>query len=132
MKISRRKFLGMLGVGTTATATMLTGCKNKMEDALRDEYIDQVEPPVGKMTMRTNPTTGDKVSLLGYGMMRLPVKEAKEEGPPQHIAMETPRRAPASPCHVIRGANTSSLRNSPTSMKKPGLRPPLRRCTTTP
>ncbi len=79
-KISRRKFLGMLGVGTTATATMLTGCKNKMEDALRDEYIDQVEPPVGKMTMRTNPTTGDKVSLLGYGMMRLPVKEATEDG----------------------------------------------------
>jgi predicted aldo/keto reductase-like oxidoreductase len=70
----------MLGVGTTATATMLTGCKNKMEDALRDEYIDQVEPPIGKMTMRTNPTTGDKVSLLGYGMMRLPVKEATEDG----------------------------------------------------
>lgn len=25
------------------------------------------------MTMRINPNTGDKVSLLGYGMMRLPV-----------------------------------------------------------
>jgi predicted aldo/keto reductase-like oxidoreductase len=29
---------------------------------------------VGKMTFRTNPLTGDKVSLLGYGMMRLPTK----------------------------------------------------------
>ena len=28
--------------------------------------------PVGQMTYRTNPTTGDKVSLLGFGMMRLP------------------------------------------------------------
>ena len=26
----------------------------------------------GEMTMRTNPKTGDKVSLLGFGMMRLP------------------------------------------------------------
>lgn len=25
------------------------------------------------MTYRTNPKTGEKVSLLGYGMMRLPV-----------------------------------------------------------
>ena len=28
----------------------------------------------GAMTYRTNPNTGDKVSLLGYGMMRLPVE----------------------------------------------------------
>ena len=26
------------------------------------------------MTYRTNPNTGDKVSILGYGMMRLPVE----------------------------------------------------------
>ena len=91
-KISRRKFLGLLGVGTTATATMLTGCRNRMEDALKDEYIDQVEPPVGKMTMRTNPKTGEKVSLLGYGMMRLPVKEAKEEGAEEVIDQEQVNR----------------------------------------
>ena len=28
----------------------------------------------GEMTYRTNPNTGDKVSILGYGMMRLPVE----------------------------------------------------------
>ena len=43
-------------------------------EAVADEYNNQVEPPVGKMTFRTNPLTGDKVSLLGYGMMRLPTK----------------------------------------------------------
>jgi len=43
-------------------------------EAVADEYKNQVEPPVGKMTFRTNPLTGDKVSLLGYGMMRLPTK----------------------------------------------------------
>ena len=30
------------------------------------------------MTQRINPNTGDKVSLLGYGMMRLPEKEVIE------------------------------------------------------
>ena len=30
------------------------------------------EIPKGKMTYRENPKTGDKVSLLGFGMMRLP------------------------------------------------------------
>ena len=28
--------------------------------------------PEGEMTYRTNPSTGDRVSLLGFGMMRLP------------------------------------------------------------
>jgi hypothetical protein len=73
-KISRRDFLGLLGAGTAATTALLTGCKNKQEEQLVAEYVNQVEPPVDKMTMRTNPTSGDKVSLLGYGMMRLPTK----------------------------------------------------------
>ena len=30
------------------------------------------EVPAGQMTYRSNPSTGDKVSLLGFGMMRLP------------------------------------------------------------
>ena len=44
----------------------------KVSDAAVDEYANQVEPPVGQMTYRTCPSTGDRVSLLGYGMMRLP------------------------------------------------------------
>ena len=79
-KISRRSFLKLFGAGTVATATTLAGCKkgNKAEQQAADEYKNQVEPPVGKMTYRVNPKTKEKVSLLGYGMMRLPVKPGSE------------------------------------------------------
>ena len=74
--ISRRSFLKLFGAGTAATAATLAGCKNpdKTQQQAADEYKDQVEPPKDKMTYRTNPRMGDKVSLLGYGMMRLPTK----------------------------------------------------------
>ena len=74
--ISRRSFLKLFGAGTAATAAALAGCKNpdKTQQQAADEYKDQVEPPKDKMTYRTNPRMGDKVSLLGYGMMRLPTK----------------------------------------------------------
>ena len=75
--ISRRSFLKMLGAGS---ATALAACVGKKSsNAAADEYKNQLEPPVGQMTYRTNPTTGDRVSLLGYGMMRLPMKEGTEE-----------------------------------------------------
>ena len=79
--ISRRSFLKLFGAGTVATAATLAGCKsgNKAEEQAADEYKNQVEPPVGQMTYRENPTTKDKVSLLGYGMMRLPMKPDSEE-----------------------------------------------------
>ena len=74
--ISRRSFLKLFGAGAVGTAATLAGCKNvnKAEEQAASEYKNQVEPPVGKMTYRENPTTKDKVSLLGYGMMRLPMK----------------------------------------------------------
>ena len=74
--ISRRTFLKLFGAGTVATATALAGCKeaNKAEQQAADEYKNQVEPPIGKMTYRENPKTKEQVSLLGYGMMRLPTK----------------------------------------------------------
>jgi predicted aldo/keto reductase-like oxidoreductase len=72
-KISRRKFLGVLGAGAVVGVAVLEGCKNINKQAA-DEYKSQVEPPKGKMTYRINPTTKDKISLLGYGMMRLPVE----------------------------------------------------------
>lgn len=73
-KINRRTFLKLFGAGGAATALAVAGCKNPQTNAAIDEYKQQVEPPVGKMTYRVNPTTKDKVSLLGYGMMRLPSK----------------------------------------------------------
>ena len=77
--LTRRNFLKLLGLGSAAVAApALTGCSAGEKSASPDE------PPVGKMTYRTCPTTGDKVSLLGYGMMRLPTVgghgSAREKG----------------------------------------------------
>ncbi|MBR6715350.1 MAG: aldo/keto reductase [Prevotella sp.] len=77
--ISRRQFLKIFGGGAVTAAAIVTGCKSKAEQKAIDEYAKQVEPPVGKMTYRINPTTGDKVSLLGYGMMRLPSKTENQD-----------------------------------------------------
>ncbi len=79
--ISRRSFLKLFGAGTVATAAAVVGCKNpdKAGEQAADEYKNQVEPPKDKMTFRTNPRTGDKVSLLGYGMMRLPTKPDNDQ-----------------------------------------------------
>lgn len=73
--MDRRNFLKILGLGTTVA---LTGCKSKEQEQIDEEYANQQEPPMGKMSYRKTPTTGDKVSLLGYGMMRLPMKETDE------------------------------------------------------
>ena len=66
--ISRRNFLKALGGGAVASSAVLTACKtdNRQDAGGR-------EPEKGKMTYRINPGTKDRVSLLGYGMMRLPV-----------------------------------------------------------
>ena len=74
--ISRRSFLKVLGGGAVGTAAVLAGCNNgsKVMQQAADDYKNQVEPPIGKMTYRENPKTKEKVSLLGYGMMRLPTK----------------------------------------------------------
>ena len=66
--ISRRNFLKALGGGAVASSAVLTACKtdNRQDAGGR-------EPEKGKMTYRVNPGTKDCVSLLGYGMMRLPV-----------------------------------------------------------
>ena len=79
-EISRRSFLKLLGGGAVTTAAVLTGCKSKSESKAVEEYKQQVEPPVGKMTYRKNAKTGDQVSLLGYGMMRLPTKDGQASG----------------------------------------------------
>ncbi len=65
-KLDRRDFLKVLGATTASVA--LAGCN----DNESQNHSTRQELPVGQMTYRTTPTTGDKVSLLGYGMMRLP------------------------------------------------------------
>ena len=72
--MNRRTFLKLFGAGSAATALTVAGCKSKQTKAASEEYQKQVEPPTGKMTYRTNPNNNEKVSILGYGMMRLPSK----------------------------------------------------------
>ena len=76
--INRRDFLKTLGAGMAATSAVLAACKSGNGDPAA--ATANQEPPKGQMTMRTLPKTGDKVSLLGYGMMRLPEKEEKIDG----------------------------------------------------
>lgn len=79
--LSRRGFLKTLGMASAATAG-LTACigRQKGGDSSASSSDDI---PTDKMTYRINPTSGDKVSLLGFGMMRLPSvsgRSAKEGG----------------------------------------------------
>lgn len=67
--LSRRGFLKALGGGVVASSALLTACKGHGQGAAKAQ-----EPEKGKMTYRVNPNTKDRVSLLGYGMMRLPAK----------------------------------------------------------
>lgn len=63
--ITRRNFFRIIGTAGAVTAG-LTVCGGRNSNTTGGEI------PTDKMTYRTNPKTGDKVSLLGFGMMRLP------------------------------------------------------------
>lgn len=67
--ISRRNFLKYLGGGALAATPLLNACRQAASSA------STAEEGGGEMTLRTNPNNGDRVSLLGFGMMRLPVLE---------------------------------------------------------
>lgn len=75
--ISRRNFFKTMGAAGLATAG-LTACAGADKDA----SASKGEKKPGGMTYRTNPTTGDRVSLLGYGCMRWPMrpKQGGKEG----------------------------------------------------
>jgi len=67
-QISRRDFFKIAGTAGMVTAG-LTACGGKQSDG---QAGVAGEVSAEDMTYRTNPSTGDKVSLLGFGMMRLP------------------------------------------------------------
>ena len=69
--MDRRTFLkGLAGAGV-ASAALAAGCKHP--DATKAEGYQAGEVPLGQMTYRED-KHGQKVSLLGFGMMRLPVE----------------------------------------------------------
>ena len=75
--ISRRNFFKTMGAAGLATAG-LTACAGSDKNAATPTGT---KAP-GEMTYRTNPTTDDRVSLLGYGCMRWPMrpKQGGKEG----------------------------------------------------
>ena len=83
--MNRRNFFKILGGATVASSAVLTACKGKNA---QQTTADMQEPPTDKMTMRKNPGNGDNVSILGYGMMRLPVLPKKVDTDPDVIDQE--------------------------------------------
>lgn len=76
--MNRRDFLKRIGLGTAVTGMALTGCdsaNHKLTES-KSASVDEL----GDMTYRTNPRTGEKVSLLGYGCMRWPTTEPDGQG----------------------------------------------------
>ena len=69
--MNRREFILHSTAAVAGTSVLLTACRNKEQ---RDQVSGTIESDASLMTMRVNPNTGDKVSLLGFGMMRLPVQ----------------------------------------------------------
>ena len=71
----RRAFLKRLGAGAAVVASSsLVGCK---DSSAKVKYVAEGvggDVPKDKMEYRKHPC-GDSVSLLGYGMMRLPMKK---------------------------------------------------------
>ena len=69
--MDRREFIKHIGGAAVATSVVLSACKSGDE---KPQPLTGIIDGQGEMTYRTNPNTGDKVSILGYGMMRLPVE----------------------------------------------------------
>lgn len=72
--MDRRDFLKRLGIGGAAVGVAATGISKTMS-----MLADDNEKGIGEMTCRTNTSTDDRVSLLGYGMMRLPSKPSEKK-----------------------------------------------------
>lgn len=70
--INRRDFLKRAGGAAAVTSLALAGCKTEKNPADAGDIVANGPIPTDKMTYRTNPKTGEKVSLLGYGCMRWP------------------------------------------------------------
>lgn len=74
--ISRRDFLKKIGIGTASTAALMV-----MEPfstfAKGQDKSSAAQAGENKMTYRINRRSGDTVSLLGFGMMRLPNDQEK-------------------------------------------------------
>ena len=88
--ISRRSFLKTLGLAGVATAgiSACMGGKSGGNGTSAAAGTEGADIPKDKMTYRTNPSTGDKVSLLGFGMMRLPSVDGRSAREGEEVAID--------------------------------------------
>ena len=78
-ELGRRGFLKKLGLASAVVSgTSLVSCSSDNKSTQKWSVEGTGGEPTGEMTYRTNPNTGDKVSLLGYGCMRWPMKKNEE------------------------------------------------------
>lgn len=91
--IDRRGFLKRLGFGASIAGLSLAGCESAGRRIAGDSITSSGDIPTDKMTYRTNPKTGEKVSILGYGCMRWPTKTVSTpDGNTEEIDQETVNR----------------------------------------
>lgn len=76
-EMNRREFLKIVGVSAATSTAALYGCSPSGNKPTSSEAAVLGEVPTDKMTYRNSPT-GDRVSLLGYGCMRWPLKPAPD------------------------------------------------------
>lgn len=70
--MDRREFIKKLCIGLSISGLSAAGCKKNigLQESITSANKDV---PTDKMTYRITPSTGDRVSLLGYGCMRWPL-----------------------------------------------------------
>ncbi|MDR1842017.1 MAG: aldo/keto reductase [Holophagales bacterium] len=77
-ELTRRDFLKIAGAGAVLTGAALAGCKPRNKVSAEGGALGDV--PTDKMEYRVNHNTSDKVSLLGYGCMRWPMRKTSGGG----------------------------------------------------
>lgn len=90
LNLSRRDFLKI--IGATGALGALLSCSGSQKDKNAPASIASGKTKSGEMTYRVNPSTGDKVSILGYGCMRLPTMPDPQNPSEQIIDQEQVNR----------------------------------------
>lgn len=68
--MNRRDFIRHSTAAVAGASVLLTACRKASHSEQNNQGVN--DQMVNNMTLRVNPNTGDRVSLLGFGMMRLP------------------------------------------------------------
>lgn len=102
---SRRRFLQTAAV--VGAASLVAACTGKK--AAKALLAEDEQPSDHKMTYRDNPNTGDRVSLLGYGCMRLPTLDGSTKEAPKIDQEEVNRQVDYAMAHGVNYYDTSPV-----------------------